>query len=281
MEARDRAPSDAYYTHLRDELRRGAHVLAVASGTYVPLHFDWSFDYYPRDYVRPGTEVTVYRLRDCTPTTTTFPPDFVIRSGTAVDDMAVAALLAGPLRYPVMETTLERLDGDRIRIRVEVSHPRRRPRLRARHPRPREERRACPASGPEGAGRPRCAHGSARRRSSPRRSTATSAAGTAARSTRPASSPSSRPTIDYDGPPCEGEPWTFTAEVEVAPSATLPKKLVLEAPRHESTLPTARSRSGSSGCATSPRSSSPSGRARRDGPGGADRLRLHGERQEA
>ena len=44
--------------------------------------------------------------------------------------------------------------------------------------------------------------------------------------------PVDRPAIDYDGPPAEGEPWTFTAEVAVAPSATLPKKLVLEAPRH-------------------------------------------------
>ena len=46
------------------------------SGTSVPLHFDWSFDYYPREYVRPGTEVTVYRLRDCTPSTAAFPPSF-------------------------------------------------------------------------------------------------------------------------------------------------------------------------------------------------------------
>ena len=49
--------------------------------------------------------------------------------------------------------------------------------------------------------------------------------------------PVDRPAIDYDGPPAEGEPWTFTAEVAVAPNATLPKKLVLEAPRHDVALP--------------------------------------------
>ena len=42
----------------------------------MPLHFDWSFDYYPDEYVRPGTEVTVYRLRDCTPSTDAFPASF-------------------------------------------------------------------------------------------------------------------------------------------------------------------------------------------------------------
>ncbi|MDX6702813.1 MAG: trigger factor [Baekduia sp.] len=49
--------------------------------------------------------------------------------------------------------------------------------------------------------------------------------------------PVDRPTIDYEVPPVEGEPWTFTAEVAVAPSATLPKKLVLEAGRHDAEVP--------------------------------------------
>ena len=29
----------------------------------VPFNFDWSFDYYPREYERPGPEIWVYRLR--------------------------------------------------------------------------------------------------------------------------------------------------------------------------------------------------------------------------
>ena len=28
----------------------------------VPFNFDWSFDFYPRAYHRPGPEVTVHRL---------------------------------------------------------------------------------------------------------------------------------------------------------------------------------------------------------------------------
>jgi hypothetical protein len=28
----------------------------------VPFNFDWSFDYYPLAYARPGPEMTVYRL---------------------------------------------------------------------------------------------------------------------------------------------------------------------------------------------------------------------------
>jgi trigger factor len=45
--------------------------------------------------------------------------------------------------------------------------------------------------------------------------------------------PVSRPEIDYEAPPAEGAPWTFTATLEVAPEATLPAELKLEAPRHE------------------------------------------------
>jgi trigger factor len=44
--------------------------------------------------------------------------------------------------------------------------------------------------------------------------------------------PVDRPTIDYDAPPIEGEPWTFTAEVTVAPTATLPQPLVLRAAQY-------------------------------------------------
>ena len=29
----------------------------------VPFGFDWSFDYYPLAYERPGPQMTIYRLR--------------------------------------------------------------------------------------------------------------------------------------------------------------------------------------------------------------------------
>ncbi len=45
------------------------------------------------------------------------------------------------------------------------------------------------------------------------------------------------PSIDWDEPLTEGRAWTFTAEVQVAPSATLPKKLALEAPREKAEVP--------------------------------------------
>jgi hypothetical protein len=76
MEARDRALSDAYYARLEAESDNVRTFSPFRSGASVPLHFDWSFDYYPREYVRPGTEVTIYRLRDCTPSTAAFPPSF-------------------------------------------------------------------------------------------------------------------------------------------------------------------------------------------------------------
>lgn len=48
-------------------LEREADVVYRASpwktGEAVPFDFDWSFDYYPRAYERPGPEMTVYRLR--------------------------------------------------------------------------------------------------------------------------------------------------------------------------------------------------------------------------
>ncbi len=76
MEARDRAVSDAYYARLRSESDSVRTFSPFHAGESVPLHFDWSFDYYPRAYVRPGTEVTIYRLRDCTPSTEAFPASF-------------------------------------------------------------------------------------------------------------------------------------------------------------------------------------------------------------
>ncbi|MDX6376328.1 MAG: hypothetical protein QOE98_631 [Gaiellaceae bacterium] len=76
MEARDRALSDAYYRRLREASDGVRTFSPFRAGTTVPLHFDWSFDYYPDEYVRPGTEVTIYHLRGCTPSVERFPPSF-------------------------------------------------------------------------------------------------------------------------------------------------------------------------------------------------------------
>jgi hypothetical protein len=39
------------------------HVSPFASGSRaVPFSFDWSIDYYPSQYARPGPEISVYRL---------------------------------------------------------------------------------------------------------------------------------------------------------------------------------------------------------------------------
>ena len=57
----------AYY---RELARRGAERLRLSPyghGADPPsFNFDWAFDYYPRAYARPGPELVVYRLRDCT-----------------------------------------------------------------------------------------------------------------------------------------------------------------------------------------------------------------------
>jgi hypothetical protein len=35
----------------------------VAPGASLPrFNFDWSYDYYPSAYVRPGPEITIYQL---------------------------------------------------------------------------------------------------------------------------------------------------------------------------------------------------------------------------
>ncbi len=49
--------------------------------------------------------------------------------------------------------------------------------------------------------------------------------------------PVARPEIDYSDPPEAGQPWAFTAEVTVAPTATLPDPLTLEAQRRELPIP--------------------------------------------
>jgi hypothetical protein len=54
----------AYYRALRAASDVVYHVSPYSSR--VKFNFDWSFDYYPAAYHRPGAEVTIYRLRGCT-----------------------------------------------------------------------------------------------------------------------------------------------------------------------------------------------------------------------
>ncbi len=53
----------SYYDLLARRARLMFHVSPFSSGTHpVPFSFDWSIDYYPRQYGRPGPELSVYRL---------------------------------------------------------------------------------------------------------------------------------------------------------------------------------------------------------------------------
>ena len=53
----------AYYAALANNGRLVYHVTPFTSGHHsVPFSFDWSIDYYPRQYSRPGPEMSVYRL---------------------------------------------------------------------------------------------------------------------------------------------------------------------------------------------------------------------------
>jgi hypothetical protein len=64
-----RAPAAiAYYYELEQRGEVAYRALPYPRPERVPFDFDWSFDYYPLAYRRPGPEVTVYRLRDCVPT---------------------------------------------------------------------------------------------------------------------------------------------------------------------------------------------------------------------
>ena len=135
-----------------------------------------------------------------------------------------------------METTLERLDGDRIRIKVEVSthdidhafeHAIRDLAKNTRVPGFR------PGKAPAAALRARLGN-----EAIVAEALDGHLGGWYGRALDQAGvEPVERPTIDYDGPPVEGEPWTFTAEVQVAPTAELPKKLELEAPRQVAEVP--------------------------------------------
>ncbi|CAA9296241.1 MAG: 4-amino-4-deoxy-L-arabinose transferase and related glycosyltransferases of PMT family [uncultured Gemmatimonadaceae bacterium] len=54
----------AYYRKLERESRLAYEASPYAAGEGpVEFNFDWSFDYYPRDYHRPGPVMTVYRLK--------------------------------------------------------------------------------------------------------------------------------------------------------------------------------------------------------------------------
>jgi hypothetical protein len=58
------APSAiAYYAALSNQARLEFHISPFAKGNRaVPFSFDWSIDYYPSQYARPGPELSVYRL---------------------------------------------------------------------------------------------------------------------------------------------------------------------------------------------------------------------------
>ena len=59
----DAPGSVAYYAELANRARLMYHVSPFSRGTHaVPFNFDWSIDYYPRQYRRPGPELSVYRL---------------------------------------------------------------------------------------------------------------------------------------------------------------------------------------------------------------------------
>jgi hypothetical protein len=53
----------SYYAALADRSKLMYHVTPFARRAHpVPFSFDWSTDYYPRQYRRPGPEMSVYRL---------------------------------------------------------------------------------------------------------------------------------------------------------------------------------------------------------------------------
>jgi 4-amino-4-deoxy-L-arabinose transferase-like glycosyltransferase len=55
----------AYYRALASQAEVAYHVSPYAPGSTPPaFSFDWTFDYYPLAYRRPGPEMTVYRLRN-------------------------------------------------------------------------------------------------------------------------------------------------------------------------------------------------------------------------
>jgi hypothetical protein len=56
----------AYYQRLERESTHLLHLSPFKPGRRpVPLHFDFSYNYYPTAYYRPGGIVDVYQLKDC------------------------------------------------------------------------------------------------------------------------------------------------------------------------------------------------------------------------
>ena len=54
----------AYYAALARRAELVARFSPYRDGAKPPrFNFDWSFDYYPLAYARPGPEIAVYRLR--------------------------------------------------------------------------------------------------------------------------------------------------------------------------------------------------------------------------
>ena len=61
--AAGRAQAVAYYAALANRAKLVYHVSPFPTSAHpVPFSFDWSIDYYPRQYERPGPEMSVYRL---------------------------------------------------------------------------------------------------------------------------------------------------------------------------------------------------------------------------
>jgi hypothetical protein len=53
----------AYYAALASRARLVYHVSPFTPGQRpIPFNFDWSIDYYPRQFHQPGPEISVYRL---------------------------------------------------------------------------------------------------------------------------------------------------------------------------------------------------------------------------
>jgi hypothetical protein len=56
----------AYYQRLERESTHIYHLSPFRKGRRpVPLHYDFSYDYYPTAYFRPGGIIDVYRLKNC------------------------------------------------------------------------------------------------------------------------------------------------------------------------------------------------------------------------
>jgi 4-amino-4-deoxy-L-arabinose transferase-like glycosyltransferase len=54
----------AYYAQLANRARLAYHVSPFGGTRHaVPFSFDWSIDYYPSQYVRPGPEISIYHLQ--------------------------------------------------------------------------------------------------------------------------------------------------------------------------------------------------------------------------